>query len=95
MYGINAAHQIVIGDAQITITFDASSFQATALVAVIPRGVVSVEVDAVVFAGNHRIRLTEAERTIVRTTIAVNFTITELIAVAECVCCSKASIIVK
>lgn len=95
MNGIDAAHQIIIGDAQITITLDASTIQATALVAVIPRGVVFVEVDAVVFASHYWIWLSEAERTIVRTTIAVSVAITELIAVAQCVCLWKVSITVK
>lgn len=49
--GIDAVHQIVVGDAQISVAIDASSIQATALVAVIPDGGELVEGGVLVNAG--------------------------------------------
>lgn len=78
-------HQIVVGDAQIGVTIDASSIQATALVAVIPDGGELVEGGVLVYAAYDHVRLLQAERAIVWTTVASIAAITELIAVAQCV----------
>lgn len=83
--GIDAVHQIVVGDAQISVAIDASSIQATALVAVIPDGGELVEGGVLVNAGYDLIRLLQAERAIVWTTVTSIAAITELIAVAQCV----------
>lgn len=83
--GIDAVHQIVVGDAQISVAIDASSIQATALVAVIPDGGELVEGGVLVNAGYDLIRHLQAERAIVWTTVTSIAAITELIAVAQCV----------
>lgn len=85
MNRIDTVHQIAVGDAQIGVTIDASSIQATALVAVIPDGGELVEGDVLVNAGYDLVRLLQAERAIVWTTITGIAAITELIAVAQCV----------
>lgn len=84
--------KLVIRKAQIRVALHPTAVQATALVAIVPRVVVLVEVDAVVQAAEHRVRFIEAEGAIVRTAIAGVIAITELITVAQCGCVNTQSV---
>lgn len=86
MNRIDAMDQLVVGQAQIRVALHPAAVQTTALVAIVPRGVVLVEIDAVVQAAEHRIRLIEAERTVVRTAVTGVIPIAKLIAIAQCCC---------
>jgi len=83
--GVHAVHNRVVGEAQILVALHAAALQAAALVAVVPRGIVLAEVDAVVLAGDDWVHLADAEGAVVGTAVAGVVPIAELIAVAKSV----------
>lgn len=84
--GVHAVDQLVVGQAELRVALHPSAVQAAALIAVVPRAVELGEVVAVVQAGDQRIRLPEAEGSVVGTAVAGVIAIAELVTIAQSGC---------